>query len=146
MACAARLETSAPGVLAAGDMCEWDSGLHGRRLRIEHLEVARAQGARPPRACSAAREPFAEVPYFWSDLADWASAEWVGPGVPWEREVVRGDRRRGRVQRLARRRRARGRGADASGGGADLESARRLIAEKTDVGEAPLADADLEAL
>ena len=30
--------------------------------------------------------------------------------------------------------------------GADLESARRLIAEKTDVGEAALADADLEAL
>ena len=44
VACAAHLETSAPGVFAAGDMCEWDSGLHEGPARIEHFEVAQAQG------------------------------------------------------------------------------------------------------
>ena len=45
IACSATLETSAPGVWAAGDACEYDSVVHGRRLRVEHWEVARAQGA-----------------------------------------------------------------------------------------------------
>ena len=34
--------------------------------------------------------PFDEIPYFWSDLADWASLEYVGPAQQWDREVVRG--------------------------------------------------------
>ena len=44
IACSSTLETSAPGVWAAGDACEYDSVVHGRRLRVEHWEVARAQG------------------------------------------------------------------------------------------------------
>ena len=46
VACAAHLETSAPGVFAAGDMCEWDSELHGGPARIEHFEVAQRAGPR----------------------------------------------------------------------------------------------------
>ncbi|MGH2834436.1 MAG: NAD(P)/FAD-dependent oxidoreductase, partial [Solirubrobacteraceae bacterium] len=38
--CSSRLESSAPGVFAAGDMCEYDSPIHGRQLRIEHWDVA----------------------------------------------------------------------------------------------------------
>ena len=79
IACSARLETSAPGVWAAGDACEYDSVVHGRRLRIEHWEVARAQGAAVAAAILGSREPFAEIPYFWSDLADWCTLEYVGP-------------------------------------------------------------------
>ena len=40
----ATLETSAPGVFAAGDICEYDSVVHGGAMRIEHWEVARDQG------------------------------------------------------------------------------------------------------
>ena len=36
------------------------------------------------------RRPFAEVPYFWTDLADWATAEWVGLTEAPEHEIVRG--------------------------------------------------------
>ena len=42
--CSQTLETSAEGIWAAGDPCEYDSVVHGRRLRVEHFEVAAAQG------------------------------------------------------------------------------------------------------
>jgi 3-phenylpropionate/trans-cinnamate dioxygenase ferredoxin reductase component len=90
IACSSTLETSAAGVWAAGDACEYDSVVHGRRLRVEHWEVARAQGAAVAAAIMGSREPFAEVPYFWSDLADWCTLEYVGPAASWDEEVVRG--------------------------------------------------------
>jgi len=90
IACSSRLETSAPDVWAAGDACEYESVVHGRRLRIEHWEVARAQGAAVAAQIMGSREPFAEIPYFWSDLADWCTLEYVGPAGEWDREVVRG--------------------------------------------------------
>ena len=42
--CDSALRTSAANVWAAGDVCEYDSVVHGRRLRVEHWEVAREQG------------------------------------------------------------------------------------------------------
>ena len=42
--CSSRLETSVPGIYAAGDICEYDSVVHGRSLRIEHWDVAFNQG------------------------------------------------------------------------------------------------------
>jgi 3-phenylpropionate/trans-cinnamate dioxygenase ferredoxin reductase subunit len=91
VACDRRLQTSVEGIFAAGDMCEYDSVLHGRRLRIEHEEVAAAQGRHAARAMLGSDEPFAEVPYFWSDLADWATLEYVGPALAWDEEIVHGD-------------------------------------------------------
>jgi 3-phenylpropionate/trans-cinnamate dioxygenase ferredoxin reductase subunit len=88
IACSASLETSAPGVWAAGDACEYEAG--GGRSRIEHWEVARAQGRAVAAAIMGDARPFAEVPYFWSDLADWCTLEWVGHARPWDREVLRG--------------------------------------------------------
>jgi 3-phenylpropionate/trans-cinnamate dioxygenase ferredoxin reductase component len=90
IACSARLETSAPDVWAAGDACEYDSVVHRRRVRIEHWEVARGQGAAVAAAILGSQEPFAEVPYFWSDLADWCTLEYVGPAREWDEEVLRG--------------------------------------------------------
>jgi 3-phenylpropionate/trans-cinnamate dioxygenase ferredoxin reductase subunit len=90
IACSSVLESSAERVWAAGDACEYDSVVHGRRLRVEHWEVARAQGAAVAAAIQGSREPYAEVPYFWSDLADWCTLEYVGPASEWDREVVRG--------------------------------------------------------
>jgi 3-phenylpropionate/trans-cinnamate dioxygenase ferredoxin reductase subunit len=90
VACSARLETSAPGIWAAGDACEYHSVLHGRRMRIEHWEVALAQGKAAAAAIAGRPADFAEVPYFWSDLADWCTLEYIGPAESWDREVVRG--------------------------------------------------------
>lgn len=90
VACDPALRTSAEGIFAAGDMCEYESVLHGRRLRIEHEDVAAEQGRTAARAMLGAGEPHRAVPYFFSDLADWASLEYVGPAETWDEEVVRG--------------------------------------------------------
>ena len=37
-------------------------------------------------------EPYRAIPYFFSDLADWASLEYVGPAYEWDEVVFRGDR------------------------------------------------------
>ena len=62
VACDRTLRTSAEGVWAAGDMCEYDSVVHGRRLRIEHEEVAAAQGRHAARAMLGSDEPYARDP------------------------------------------------------------------------------------
>jgi NADPH-dependent 2,4-dienoyl-CoA reductase/sulfur reductase-like enzyme len=90
IACSQTLETSAPGVYAAGDACDYDSVVHGRRLRVEHWEHARAQGAHVGAVIAGEAKPFTEIPYFWSDLADWVTLEYVGPASEWDTEVVRG--------------------------------------------------------
>jgi 3-phenylpropionate/trans-cinnamate dioxygenase ferredoxin reductase subunit len=144
--CSAELETSAPGVWAAGDMCEYDSVLHGARVRIEHHEVARGQGRAVAAAMLGTRRPYAEVPYFWTDIADWCTAEWVGLTEAPEQEVVRGSIDDGAfsVLHLAGGRLV---AALSVGRGEDLPHAGRLIAARTDLRgrEAELASGDLEA-
>jgi 3-phenylpropionate/trans-cinnamate dioxygenase ferredoxin reductase subunit len=89
--CDARLESSVPGIFAAGDVCSYDSVVHGQRLRVEHWDVALQQGRHAARAMLGSEEPYREVPYFFSDLADWASLEYVGPAYEWDEVVWRGD-------------------------------------------------------
>ncbi len=79
--CDARLETSAPEIFAAGDIAEYESVVHGgARLRIEHWDVARAHGETAARNLLGHDVAHEEVPYFFSDLADWSSMQYVGPG------------------------------------------------------------------
>jgi 3-phenylpropionate/trans-cinnamate dioxygenase ferredoxin reductase subunit len=80
VSCAANLETSVPGVFAAGDMAEYDSVIHGRPLRVEHWDVATNHGKTAARSMLGGKDPHREVPYFFSDFADWTSMEYVGPG------------------------------------------------------------------
>jgi 3-phenylpropionate/trans-cinnamate dioxygenase ferredoxin reductase subunit len=89
--CDQRLQTPVSGVFAAGDCAEFDSVLHGRRARIEHEEVARTQGEHVARAMLGATDPYAEAPYFWCDLGDWATLEYVGLGGPVDEERVDGE-------------------------------------------------------
>jgi 3-phenylpropionate/trans-cinnamate dioxygenase ferredoxin reductase subunit len=91
IACSANLETSAAGVYAAGDACEYDSALHGRRLRIEHHEHAAAQGRTAARNIAGDAQAHLDVPYFWTDLGDWATLEYVGAGSSWDTVSVEGD-------------------------------------------------------
>jgi 3-phenylpropionate/trans-cinnamate dioxygenase ferredoxin reductase subunit len=86
--CSSGLETSLPGVFAAGDVCEYDSPVHGRPLRVEHWDVAFTQGKTAALNMLGRGVEHDTVPYFFSDLADWASLEYVGPGSG--EPVVRG--------------------------------------------------------
>ena len=88
--CDDRLRTSAEGVWAAGDCCEYDSVLHGEHVRIEHEDVAEQQGAFVARGWLGQDEPYATVPYFYSDLADWVSLESVTLGRVFDRVQVEG--------------------------------------------------------
>jgi 3-phenylpropionate/trans-cinnamate dioxygenase ferredoxin reductase component len=147
--CSQTLETSADGVWAAGDPCEYDSVVHGSRLRVEHFEVAAAQGRHAAAAMLGQAGPYTEIPYFWSDLADWCGFEYVGPAAQWDREVVRGSLEEGEFTifyldagRLA--------AALTVGRSDDLEHAKRLIAAGEHLGDRAdaLGDAgtDLAAL
>jgi 3-phenylpropionate/trans-cinnamate dioxygenase ferredoxin reductase subunit len=78
--CTSRLETSAPGLYAAGDICEYDSVVHGRHIRVEHWDVAFNHGKTAALNMLGRDVPHDTVPYFFSDLADWSSMEYVGPG------------------------------------------------------------------
>jgi 3-phenylpropionate/trans-cinnamate dioxygenase ferredoxin reductase subunit len=90
--CDSRLETSAEGIFAAGDVCSYESVVHGRRLRVEHWDVALQQGQHAARGLLGEAEPYRVVPYFFSDLADWTSLEYVGPAQSWDEIVWRGNR------------------------------------------------------
>ncbi len=78
--CSATLESSVPGIYAAGDICEYDSPVHGRPMRIEHWDVAFNQGKTAALNLLGRNTPHEVVPYFFSDLADWTGYEYVGPG------------------------------------------------------------------
>jgi 3-phenylpropionate/trans-cinnamate dioxygenase ferredoxin reductase component len=142
--CSQTLETSAEGIWAAGDPCEYDSVVHGSRLRVEHFEVAAAQGRHAAAAMLDRAGPYDEIPYFWSDLADWCTLEYVGPAAQWDREVVRGSLDDGEFTifyldagRLA--------AALTVGRSDDLEHAKRLIAAGDHLGDRAEVLADLGA-
>ncbi|MGV0743937.1 NAD(P)/FAD-dependent oxidoreductase [Mycolicibacterium sp. XJ870] len=88
--CDSRLRTSDPHIFAAGDMCEYDSVVHGRAIRVEHEQHAIAQGVTAARNMLGAGVDHREVPYFWTDIAEWARLEYVGPARSWDDEIVTG--------------------------------------------------------
>jgi 3-phenylpropionate/trans-cinnamate dioxygenase ferredoxin reductase subunit len=135
------LRTSAPGIYAAGDMAEYDSVLHGRPVRIEHWDVAFQQGRAVARAMLGSEDPYAVVPYFFSDLSDWAALEYVGLGGSYEREIVRGslDDDAFSVWYLSDERLV---GALSVGRSEDLQAARTWVSE----GRLPASDAQLADL
>lgn len=90
--CDGRLETSAPGIFAAGDCCNYASELHGGRARVEHWDVALQQGRHAAAAMLGDESPYRVVPYFFSDIGEWASLEYVGGGSRWDETIWRGDR------------------------------------------------------
>lgn len=139
--CDAGLRTSADGIYAAGDCCSYESVLHGRRIRVEHWDVAMQQGLHAARAMLGEGGDYDVVPYFFSDLAEWASLEYVGPAREWEREVWRGDPDSGEfsVWYLKGGRVA---GALSVGRPEDLAEARRMLADGVDVSAAAERIAD----
>lgn len=142
--CDAALETSVEGIFAAGDCCSYESEIHARRLRVEHWDHAFQQGRHAARGMLGDRLPYRIVPYFFSDLSDWASLEYVGPAERWEEIVWRGGRETGEFSawyidagRVV--------AALSVGRSEDLQDARRLIESGVEIGSGRATIADVDA-
>ena len=141
-----RLEASCPDVYAAGDIAEYDSVVHGGALRIEHWDVAFNQGKTAALNMLGRNVNHEEIPYFFSDLADWSSMEYVGPGKG--RPVFRGSMDDGEFTAFYIGDDGVVTAALTVGRSDDLEAARRFIRDKVAPDEGALADpsTDLESL
>ena len=143
VACSSRLETSAEGIYAAGDICEYDSVVHGRSLRVEHWDVAFNMGKTAALNMLGRDVAYEEIPYFFSDLADWASTEYVGPGSG--DAVIRGSMEDGEFTAFYLEP---GSGVVTAaltvGRSDDLDHARRMIREKAAPERGALADVDTD--
>jgi 3-phenylpropionate/trans-cinnamate dioxygenase ferredoxin reductase subunit len=81
--------TSLPDIYAAGDVARWWHPLLGEHLRVEHWDNAENQGVAAARAMLGRLEPYAPVPYFWSDQYH-HHLQYLGHGTGTDQEVVRG--------------------------------------------------------
>jgi 3-phenylpropionate/trans-cinnamate dioxygenase ferredoxin reductase component len=84
------LETSEPGIFAAGDVANAQPPFYGRRIRVEHWANALNQGPAAAHNMLGGARPYDRLPYFFSDQYD-VGMEYAGYTTAWDQVVFRGE-------------------------------------------------------
>ena len=135
-------QTNVEGIFAAGDVANFYNPILEERIRVEHWANAQNQGIAAAKNILGQRQPYAEVPWFWSDQYE-INMQYVGHASSWDEVLLRGsvpERQFSAFYLKGSRLRA----AMCVNRQRDIRPSRELIRARTPVDAKKLADEDVD--